>query len=227
MAKPANQNEAQRIRNWLLGRMGEHLVERILTRAGFEVVPFGYERTAPQIKDVVSKDRSEAAMRIRSTPDLLVVSPEGQTGLVQVKTTTSANSYLMFEKAALQEEKYWTGAVYIIVNLNINRLDVWLVEKFHEQNGKYIFFFEAENGSRPLQLSRRPLFGAPIPKEIIEEELAGAAKLINDLSGAQCSTVVSDATEEPDFEGADATPAADARPQRIYSMFRRRRRAIK
>ena len=106
-------------RDLLVGGFFKNLVLTVLHNASYEVYPFGYESFLASIKRPLYNAEaihSEAAERIRSTPDLVVLDREtGDVNLVEVKF----RGHLWDNKRAHilvnLYRKYWSESVLVLV----------------------------------------------------------------------------------------------------------------
>jgi hypothetical protein len=105
-------------RDLLVGSFFKNLAARVLHNAEYEVYPFGYESFLANLKGPLYNAqplRGEAAQRIRSAPDLVVL--DGRTGdlnFVEVKF----RARLFDEKANINVKsyrKYWSESVLILI----------------------------------------------------------------------------------------------------------------
>jgi len=184
-------------RNLLLGRIGEHIVERILVKAGLRVVPFGYERIASAVVDRVKTDRSETGLRIRSTPDFLVVNEKNESVLVQVKTTLDGGRYYTLSDNNYPEKSHWPQAVFFIVNLHPAHNCVYAVERWGKKGSgeRHVFVYYNEdhhNRGCCRLLEDYEGLGQKIPKENVDEVIMGHSRLISQLTKA-----MKDKTDKP------------------------------
>ena len=102
-------------RDLLVGSFFKNLAERVLHNADYEVYPFGYESFLSNLKSPAQPLRSEAAQRIRSAPDIVVLDREtGDLNFVEVKF----RERLWDEKANINVKsyrKYWSESVLVLI----------------------------------------------------------------------------------------------------------------
>lgn len=73
-----------------VGKKAERLVKDLLTEAGFEVFPYGYEYTMPKLAKRPIKITGKAAEYIRHQPDFVIVNKRGEAFFVEVKYRSSS-----------------------------------------------------------------------------------------------------------------------------------------
>jgi hypothetical protein len=118
----------------MFGYFFKDIVVLLLDKCGYEVYPYGYESFFPNLKSKlsnISQPESDSAERIRSTPDLLVINPNGQNvDLVEVKARTASGIWDIHEIERYR--KFWPESILVIVNpsgnyfyaQHISKLDV-------------------------------------------------------------------------------------------------------
>jgi hypothetical protein len=105
-------------RDLLVGSFFKNLAVRVLQNAGYEVYPFGYESFLANLKRPpynAQPLRSEAAQRIRSAPDIVVLDRDtGDLNFVEVKF----RERLLDEKANINVKsyrKYWSESALMLI----------------------------------------------------------------------------------------------------------------
>jgi len=106
-------------RDLLVGSFFKNLVVTILDDAGYEVYPFGYETFLANLKRPLydaEAIHSEAAERIRSTPDLVVLDKEtGDLNLVEVKFRGRLWDDKRAHILVNLYRKYWSESVLLLI----------------------------------------------------------------------------------------------------------------
>src|SRR3989344_8224672 len=75
--------------NMLKARIGEFYVEDLLLRLKYKVFRFGWETTLQNLMNLdVNIKPSETKSRVSAMPDFLVISPDGNIILIEVKLWT-------------------------------------------------------------------------------------------------------------------------------------------
>lgn len=99
--------------NVVKGRIAETLIEEMFKNSGYQVYRFGYEAILENIVQLKKKiNDSKTYNRVKSIPDFLVVSPNGDLQLIEVKYRSSG------EIKPEELEKYssfWKEARFILV----------------------------------------------------------------------------------------------------------------
>jgi hypothetical protein len=173
-------------RNLLLSRIGKHIVERILVKAGLSVVPFEYERITASAAANVKKDRHETRVYIRSIPDFLVVNEMKESFLIRVKTTFDDRHYYKLGDYKYLEKSHWPQAVFFIVNLHPVHNCVYTVERWGRRRPKerHVFVYydedDPDRGCCHLLEDFKGL-GQSIPKKTVAEVIMGHNRLISQL----------------------------------------------
>lgn len=110
------------------GNLFKELVKTMLEDFGYITAPYGYENQfSTMIKGSLSKNHSETAKRIRSSPDLLVYDKDkNEINLVEVKM--SAKEFININKLA-DYRKYWDDAIMVVV---MNFEDMFYAERIHD-----------------------------------------------------------------------------------------------
>ncbi len=176
-------------RDLLLGRIGEHVVERVLSRSNFQVIPYGYERVALSAIDVLKFARSEIAIRIRSAPDFLVLNSAGEPFLIQVKTTISRRRYLTLSDSSHPEKQHWPQAIFFLVNLSQEQRGIYAVERWGKNAAEdHVFVYYDEDHPANGCSKRIEDFeglGQTVPRDIVEDVMDAALDLVSPISKNQ------------------------------------------
>ncbi|MBM6596582.1 hypothetical protein [Microvirga pudoricolor] len=181
-------------RNWLLGCLGEVVVERMLSSLGFKVVPYGLESTAGLLKENVKRggQPSEAKL-IRSSPDFLVTSKSGKvTRLLEVKTTTGNKFSLnTFQRNSLQN---WGSPMVAVVGLGPKHRGVWIIDDVAAApvaGSKLIEFnFQSLECWRPIH--KDEFMGCTISKMHVDKFIDGAVAMAGDIIGIRAKPACSE-----------------------------------
>ncbi|MDE2037912.1 MAG: hypothetical protein KGI69_01650 [Patescibacteria group bacterium] len=97
--------------SFLKGKIGEFVFEEMFRRAGrFTVLPFGYEKTLPEVAQRVDHVRYKHILEnIRSAPDFVIISHDAaNVYMVEVKYRTTKTAEEMLE-IAKGIQKRWTA----------------------------------------------------------------------------------------------------------------------
>ena len=151
-------------KNLLIGRLGEHIVQRIFVNSGFSVSRYGYEHTAPELMEKIKNTKSPAAKFVRSAPDFLVVAPNDITNLIQVKTSVNRGKPFGKIKAG-HEMYYWPEALYIYVLLDSIAPGVYVIKPEEDEVGNHFFYFN--NRARCVQIEKAKEFEGYIKEETV------------------------------------------------------------
>jgi hypothetical protein len=100
--------------NFLKGNIFLELTKALLEKAGYQVVPYGYEKTLNVAKRHIAKTHTITADKIRSSPDLLVYEENGDAKLVEVKMSSYAKPRLN-QRQLKRYRTYWDDAFIVIV----------------------------------------------------------------------------------------------------------------
>lgn len=100
--------------NMIKGRIAEAMIEELLRRCGNAVYRFGYESILQNlVQNNAQFDRTtKNGRQIRSTPDFVVVNPEGESFFVEVKFRSEP--YWLKEKDLSHTREYWDAKVIIV-----------------------------------------------------------------------------------------------------------------
>jgi len=97
----------------IVGGIAAYIVKEMLEEAGYFVYAFGYEKSLPSLaknrllKDAKDKDIAD---KIRCMPDLLVVDPEGNAFVVEVKFRSHQRIDYNLKRKVLEIDKHWPRA---------------------------------------------------------------------------------------------------------------------
>jgi hypothetical protein len=97
------------------GNIFKELVKVLLEKSDYLVIPYGYENLPANLKKRLSGAPSETALRIRSSPDLLIYDEQyGDVSLVEVKMSSYPSP--RFKTALIETYKqFWNDAVLVMV----------------------------------------------------------------------------------------------------------------
>lgn len=97
------------------GNIFKELVKVLLEKSDYLVIPYGYENPFSNLKKKLSDARSPTAVRIRSSPDLLIYDEQsGDVRLVEVKMSSYESP--RFKPTQIETYKhFWNDAVLVIV----------------------------------------------------------------------------------------------------------------
>jgi hypothetical protein len=96
------------------GNVFKELIKTIFEDFGYKTAPYGYENQfSTMIKTELSKNNSETARRIRSSPDL-VVYDQGTKDISLVEVKMSANEYITINKIEDYRE-FWDDAIMVAI----------------------------------------------------------------------------------------------------------------
>lgn len=110
-------------KNFIKGRIAETVFEQMFCEAGnYTVIPFGYEKTVPEIARQNKFSRSSGAQKvidnIRTAPDYVVIFPDKKTiFLVEVKFESKLNINKIKEIAKKQSER-WNPSWLFVATLD-------------------------------------------------------------------------------------------------------------
>lgn len=101
----------------VFGYFFKDIVTVLLDKCGYEIYPYGYESFFPNLKrKLYYSQPSQAAERIRFTPDFLVRSQSGERAdLVEVKTRSVSGRHGIKIKEIEQYRKFWPEPIVILV----------------------------------------------------------------------------------------------------------------
>jgi hypothetical protein len=163
----------------LVGSFFKNLTATILLNAGYDVYPFGYESFLPNIKRALYNAnagaiRSEAAQRIRSAPDLVVLDKKtGDLNLVEVKF----RGRLWDEKARINVNpyrKYWSESILVLICPRDEIFYAQFVRKLTREDNR----FPVAQDFKPLEeVFKRVSWEHPVRKEFY-------ARLVHSVSEA-------------------------------------------
>jgi hypothetical protein len=126
------------------GNIFKELVKTLLEENGYDALPYGYENQFSNIKRNLKDKRTETALRIRSSPDLLIYDDEKKdVNLVEVKM--SKNEYINIAKI-VDYQKYWKDALIIAV---VNFENVFYAEEIRKLGEKG--FYTPKSDFRRIQ----------------------------------------------------------------------------
>lgn len=97
----------------IVGGIAAYIVKEMLEEAGYFVYAFGYEKSLPSLaknrllKEAKDKD---VADKIKCMPDLLIVNPEGNAFIVEVKFRSSQRIDWRLKQKILEIDKHWPKA---------------------------------------------------------------------------------------------------------------------
>jgi len=105
----------------LKGRVGETLIEQLLSKLDYKVFRFGYETTMQSLVNLgINLQDNETKRRINVMPDFLVIDPKGEMVLVEVKLITKElkeTHYLQRFIDDIQKlKKYFPECLYIVID---------------------------------------------------------------------------------------------------------------
>ena len=100
----------------LKGNIFKEIVKTLFEKSGYLVIPYGYENQLSSIKSELSKtNNSLTALKIRSSPDLLVYDNQNrEVKLVEVKMS-SYESPMLNRNQFESYRKFWDDAILIMV----------------------------------------------------------------------------------------------------------------
>ncbi len=102
------------------GRFGEKLIEFMLQSTGWIVIPFGYEKSFPIVKDEINfnKPMSAAINKVRSMPDFFIINQntriENDGFFVEVKHLTEVNGTFNIPRLRSYID-FWPETIIVIV----------------------------------------------------------------------------------------------------------------
>jgi hypothetical protein len=97
------------------GNVFKELVKVLLEKSEYLVIPYGYENPFSNLKKKLSGSSSPTAVRIRSSPDLLIYDEQsGDARLVEVKMSSYESP--RFKSTQIETYKqFWNDAVLVMV----------------------------------------------------------------------------------------------------------------
>jgi hypothetical protein len=126
------------------GNVFKELVKTLLEENGYDALPYGYENQFSNIKRNLSNQSSETALRIRSSPDLLIYDDKKKdVNLVEVKM--SKEEYININKIE-DYQTYWKDALFVAV---VNFGNVFYAEEIRKLGIKG--FYSPKSDFRPIQ----------------------------------------------------------------------------
>lgn len=102
----------------IFGNFFKNIIAVVLQQSGYEVYPYGFENAFPSlIRQLNNRNPSEAAKRIRKTPDLLVVDrTSGEIFITEVKARTKKHTSNRVSISDVKDyKKYWGEAILILM----------------------------------------------------------------------------------------------------------------
>lgn len=101
----------------LFGYFFKAIVSTILEESQYEVTPYGYESTLPNLKRrLYGSNSTEAATKLRYTPDLVVRNPDDcQVNLVEVKARSASGSSGIRIDEMSYYQRYWAESIVVLV----------------------------------------------------------------------------------------------------------------
>lgn len=124
-------------RNILKGKQGEEIIRKMLDESGYDVIPYGYEKSlsglANKLREKKTEYRGDVERKIRSTPDFIVYKPAKPVGgglfevadlmLLEVKTRKLLNkhnsNFMLYEEAKKDRIedylKFWDNSFLVVV----------------------------------------------------------------------------------------------------------------
>ena len=130
-----NKNSVNFASNVVKGRIAETLIEEMFKKSGYQVYRFGYERLLENIcqlkQELVDSSTFE---RIRSIPDFLVVDPEGNVQLIEVKYRSSGE---ILPEELKKYAYFWEEARIILVTPKEPHFRISYIKRFCEDGKLY------------------------------------------------------------------------------------------
>jgi hypothetical protein len=95
------------------GNVFKELITALFEESHYTVIPYGYENPYSNIKKRLAKESSATALRIRSSPDLLIYDDEtGDVKLVEVKMSSYETPRI---PRIDQYKKCWEDAIIVLI----------------------------------------------------------------------------------------------------------------
>ena len=135
----------------LKGNLMKEIVCAMLSEAGYQVFPYGYEMTFTGLSEklrYIPKERSETVRRIRASPDLLVYRPKKKVSsgcyevddlmLVEVKMRTTLEDKIRIDGDLIKDYKqFWRDSILVIVVPNYDIFYAQDMDKLCETKDKH------------------------------------------------------------------------------------------
>jgi len=97
------------------GNIFKELVKVLFEKSGYLVIPYGYETQLSSIRGKLAQiDNSKTALKIRSSPDLLVYDNDKDVKLVEVKMS-SYQCPRLNKKLLESYRRFWDDAILVMV----------------------------------------------------------------------------------------------------------------
>lgn len=169
--------------NSLKGHTAKILLEHLFKHAGFETYPFGYESMFSRITSGINKTgtQSETMKRIRSAPDLLVVSPnKSDVYLIETKFIGfSKTNSVMLSKIQLEKyRRYWSDSILVVIIPSSDYIyaqeisQLQIPENAYPHSGGPVYYFDLKKQFKPIY---------EIFKEIKKEEIEEFKSIIDKI----------------------------------------------
>jgi len=131
----------------LAGSFIRDVVWQLLEKSGYVVLPYGYEVSAPFVRQLpfvrqrlsTSSTKSQILDRFRCSPDILVIDePKEELSLVEVKWRNWSQPYIDASYLALSKYKrYWPETILALVVPARNYFYAQYVAKLRPGRGRY------------------------------------------------------------------------------------------
>lgn len=166
-------NSLEFFQNRLIGLIGKSIVEEVFILSGYQAFPFGYESTFSVVAHELKKKNDETSMRIRTSPDLLIHTPEKKSSaLIEVKYSShNKTNSIIIQKYLLDSYKEnWKDAYLVYVVLDDIGIYAQKISEIEVNSGKYYIRKKSQIYYLNLQKKFKPLryFFPEIKKEAIE-----------------------------------------------------------